>query len=211
MLRGVGAFVVVAASVACSGGAKSPSHSGPPFLGRWTAQLPGAPCPFDVELMAGGTARMNFLNDDSPQQLCSHRNVTFWVGTPAPDAMTFLAGERPVRHCWFAAGGSYLDLACYEHGLPARGTPSIRFSRVEEPEPAPDDASILGDWNDEGTRFSFMPGGICVVGGRQIGYRILNARELELQWPRPERCTYEFRGKSELLIGCESMSLDLRR
>jgi hypothetical protein len=210
-------FVAVAAlpfvvAAGCSGGgATSPAHSGPPFLGRWSATLQGAPCAFDVELMDGGAARMNFLNDDSPRQLCSHRDVTFMAGSPLPDAMIFFVGERPVRHCWFAVSGPHLDLACDEHGLPQRGTPPIRFTRVEASPPPSDTTSILGDWDDNGVRFTFLPGDICVVRDRSIGYKILNSHELELQWPKPERCTYEFRSKDELLLKCESMSLDLRR
>jgi hypothetical protein len=189
----------------------SPSHAGHPYLGRWRAQLDGAPCPFDVELLGDGTARTNFLNDDSPEQTCQHHELQYSVGSPNPDTITFAIGREPVRLCWFVVGLAFLDLACDEHGFPSRDTAPIRFSRVPEQPTVRPGTSIVGDWMDGGTRFSFAPDGKAVVSGREIAYRILNASELELLWPTPERCGYQFRGENELLLLCASMSLELRR
>lgn len=213
-LRNGVAFVLFALS-SCSAVAcrepTSPSHAGHPYLGRWTAELQGAPCPFDVELLGDGTARTNFLNDDSPERLCQHHELRFSVGSPTQDALTFAIGQQPVRWCWFAASEAFLDLTCDEHGFPSRDTAPIRFSRVPEQPTVPAGTSIVGAWMDGGTRVSFEPGGKAVVAGTEIAYRILNASELELLWPASERCSYQFRGENELLLRCASMSLELRR
>ena len=194
----------------CAGRSATASNpGGSTLLGRWVARPAAAPCDFELELLQDGSARSNYLNDDSPQQLCAIRSLSFSAGTPQPDSLDFWMGNRAVRYCFYQLSGSSLALICDEHGPPARTNSALVFTRPAA-SAAPSTGSIVGVWRGAGLSMEFTPDGqMRAGGGSAIGYRILNASELELLYARPERCSYEFRGNNELLLSCASFSGNL--
>lgn len=164
----------------------------------------GAPCDFELELLPGGAARSNYLNDDSPQQLCAIHSLSYSSGTPMPDSLDFWLGSQVVRHCFYQLSGPNLALVCDEHGPPSRATPPLLFSRAAAPV-ASSAGSVIGKWQSGGMALEFTEDGRMLAGGSAIGYRLLSASELELLYARPELCSYELHGDNELLLGCASM------
>lgn len=209
-LLGLCSLGVVAVASGCAGrSASAASPSGNSLLGRWVARPAGAPCDLEIELLPDGSARSNYLNDDSPEQLCAMRSSSFSAGTPQPDTLDFWVGTQVVRYCFYQLSGSSLALICGEHGPPARTSSALVFSRPAA-SLAPSTGRIVGVWRGAGFTMEFtLDGQMRAGGGSGIGYRVLNGSELELLYPRPERCSYEFRGDNELLLGCASFSGNL--
>ena len=210
VLLGLCSLGVVAVSSGCAGRSSSASRpSGNPLLGRWVTRPAGAPCDFEIELLQDGSARTNYMNDDSAQQLCAMHSLRFSAGTPQPDSLDFWLGNQAVRYCFYQLSGSSLALICDEHGPPARTSSALVFTRPGT-SPAPSTGSIVGVWRGAGFSMEFTPDGqMRAGGGSAIGYRVLSGSELELLYARPERCSYEFRGDNELLLGCTSFSGNL--
>ena len=114
----------------CAGrSASASSPGGSTLLGRWVARPTGAPCDFEIELMPDGSARSNYLNDDSTQQLCAMHSLSFSAGTPQRDSLDFWVGNQAVRYCFYQLAGSSLALICDEHRPPERTTSPLLFSR----------------------------------------------------------------------------------
>jgi hypothetical protein len=201
--------VVLVASGCASSSRSASSPSGNTLLGRWVARPAGAPCDFELELLQDGSARSNYLNDDSRQQLCAMHSLRFSAGTPQPDSLDFWLGNQAVRYCFYQLSGASLALTCDEHRPPDRTTSALLFRRPDV-NAAPSTGSIVGVWRGAGLSMEFTQDGRMLAGGGSpIGYRVLNGSELELLYARPERCSYEFRGANELLLGCASFSGNL--
>lgn len=204
-LLGLCSLGVVAVTSGCAGRSSSASSpSGNPLLGRWVTRPAGAPCDFEIELLQDGSARSNYLNDDSPQQLCAMQSLSFSAGTPQADSLDFWLGNRAVRYCFYQLSGANLALICDEHRPPDRTTAPLFFSRSEAPVVS-SGGSVVGVWRGGGFTMEFTPDGQMRSGGSSIGYRILSSNELELLYGRPERCSYELHGDNELRLGCSSM------
>lgn len=185
--------------------ANAPSPNGSTLLGRWVTRLAGAACDFEIELLQDGSARSNYLNDDSTQQQCEVHSLRFSAGTPASDSLDFWRGSQVVRYCFYQLSGPNLALVCDEHGLPNRATPPLLFSRAATPVTVTSSpGGVIGVWRSGGATLEFMQDGRLLWGGSTMGYRLLSGSELELLHPHPERCSYQLRGGRELVLDCAS-------
>src|SRR6187549_370759 len=81
------------------------------LVGAWRAPAPegAGACPMEVEVLADGTAELNYIDDDSDLELCMFARVP--VREIAPDVVAF--GD--VATCRWERRGAKLALACEDH------------------------------------------------------------------------------------------------
>lgn len=206
-LAGVLVLLFLVAGCA-SGRSRHPPTGANPLLGHWLAWPARAPCPFELEFLADGTVRRNYLSDDSPAQLCASAIVGY-SAYPSQGTVFFGVAGRTTQHCLYSLHGNTLWLNCDERALPPNLSDALRFERQPSELDAGGATLIQGRWRTGNflgrpSQYEFYGNGQLTIDGTPGTYQLLRPGELELRQPAfSERCHYQVTQR-ELRLRCSS-------
>ena len=185
------------------------------IVGAWaTAVGPegqALPCPLIVELFDDGTAELDFVSDDSPEQMCSFVRVPYRDEPDRVPPRLTLAGQ--LLSCIYRLEGAGLRLACEDRAEPPSDFWSSLLLTRFDPREGAGLADLAGTWS--GTRLGpglgadvvIAPDGrfsIDSVTGRLV---LHDGKRLELSSDRGtvEHCIYRVTSR-RLTLRCQSGS-----